>query len=73
MSSAAAWFLVSIATGQYIGPISFEICYAVAAQLERAGVVCRQANSMTACEVPNRPGAYMACPIFVSPQVTAKP
>lgn len=71
--SYAAWFLVSIATGHYLGPFNETACKAAAIQLVDPSIVCRTAGVMTACDMPNRPGTYMACPVFDFPAVKVKP
>jgi hypothetical protein len=73
MNYAAAWFLVSIATGQYIGPLNEAACKAAAVQLVDPAIVCRQASAAMACDVPNRPGTYTACPVFDFPAAKVKP
>jgi hypothetical protein len=73
MSNFAIWFLVSIATGQYIGPITSEGCHAAAPSLEREGIVCRQATTMMLCDAPDHPGAFTSCPVFDFPTVKVKP
>lgn len=70
--TASTWFLVFIATQQYIGPLPQASCQAAAVALVGDGIVCRQAAVMTACPVPDRPGSYMPCPLFEFPKVTIK-
>mgnify|MGYP003385258970 CR=1 FL=1 len=73
MNYATAWFLVSVAGQQWIGPLPQAACQMASATLRAEGVVCKQAARMMSCDVPNRPGAFMACPAFDFPQVTVKP
>jgi hypothetical protein len=73
MTYAAAWFLVSIASQQYIGPISQAECQQAGAALASQSIVCRRASALTACPVPGMPGMYTSCPVFDFPQVTARP
>jgi hypothetical protein len=73
MNATSIWFLVSIATSQYIGPIPAQECATAAAVLQNVGVHCRPAVAMTACAVDGRPGTYTSCPVFDFPQVTVKP
>jgi len=73
MISAATFFLLSIATGQYIGPLPQNNCMNAAMALTPDGVVCREASAMTACPVPGMPGVYTSCPVFDLPKVTVKP
>jgi len=72
MNSISIWFLVSIATSHYMGPMPENTCKAAGAILQGEGVVCRQAFAMTACDVAGRPGVSTACPVFDVPQVTVK-
>jgi hypothetical protein len=71
--NAATWFLVWMAGQQYIGPLPETACQKAAVELQAQGVVCKQASTMMGCDVPNRPGSYMACPVFNFPHVTVKP
>jgi hypothetical protein len=73
MNYAAAWFLVMIGGGQYIGPLPQPACQQAANELHGQGVVCRQAVAMTTCPVPGQPAVNMACPVFDFPYVTVKP
>lgn len=70
-----SWFLVMIATSQWIGPLPQSACQMAAASLRSDGVVCRQASAMALCPVPGTvPGStYMSCPVFDFPQATVKP
>lgn len=66
------WYLVSLATLAYIGPVSEPACKMAAATLHAEGVACYQAISLRACDVTGRPGFYTACPEFNIPTVRAK-
>lgn len=66
------WYLVMIATGQYIGPLAQDACLAAAQATASEGIVCRQVQAMTACPVPGHPESYIACPVFDFPQVTKR-
>lgn len=66
------WFLVLVGGMQYIGPLPQSNCQMAATVLHSEGVICKQAVAMYTCDVPNRPGSYMACPKFEFPEVTKK-
>lgn len=74
MDYATVWFLVNIATAQYIGPMPQPACQMASADLRAEGIVCRQASAMKLCPVPGTvPGSnYMACPVFDFPHITQK-
>jgi hypothetical protein len=68
------WFLVSIASGQYVGPMRQEDCLNAGRYILTYGIVCRQAVTSMACPVEGRPGTYQICPVFDDlPRVTVKP
>lgn len=67
------WYLVMVATGLYIGPIDQSSCIRAEAAILDPAIVCREARVMQACEVPNQPASYRACPVFDFPRVTVKP
>lgn len=74
MGSIAAWYLVSVITGQFIGPLTEPGCQMAVQYVRDQGIVCRRASVLTACDVPGRPGSYTACPVFdFVPEVTVKP
>jgi hypothetical protein len=73
MNYAAAWFLVMVSSGHYIGPLPQAACQTAEASLRSEGIVCRRASSMTACGVNGQPGVYTVCPVFDFPVVTVKP
>lgn len=67
------FYLLIVATGAYIGPISEPACNMAAAILRAEGVTCRQATTTYACEAPGKPGADQICPAFGDlPFVTKK-
>lgn len=66
------WFLVLVATGQYLGPMPIEPCANAAAAAHSAGLVCMMAKSSYACPVDGRTGHYTVCYDFSLPAVTKK-
>jgi hypothetical protein len=74
MNYAAAWFLVMIGGGQYLGPMSQQGCQAAGQILQGEGFVCRQSLATNACSAPGGgPGTFTICPVFEFPQVMVKP
>jgi len=65
------WFLVTIGTSNWIGPVDEESCK-LAVQHLQSVAICKEADYMMACAVDDRPGSYMACPHFTYPEVTIK-
>jgi hypothetical protein len=53
------WFLVSIGTGNYIGPMSEAPCNLAAAILINEGIVCLKPDFIIACE--GNPGRSSVC------------
>lgn len=64
------WYLFMF--NLYIGPMHESSCNMAAATLKSEGVVCMQADYVTACPVPNYPNVYTICPHFIFPEVTIK-
>lgn len=72
MNAASIYFLVQIATGQFIGPMESSACAEAGRALASRGITCRVPSSLYACDVPGHPGSYTTCPHFDVPHVTVK-
>lgn len=70
MTNLLSWYLVSIATMNYVGPYSETSCKMAVVHLQNT--MCKQADYGMVCPVPDRPNTYTTCPHFTFPEVTVK-